>query len=116
MLTMTRAELKKMFGHYRPSLIRPEMLETVSEQKLATLRESLRLRYERSMSGLYADKGLNDEQRWLKYREISTLDTQAREKLEPLERRCNLIAQRRLLAILKWTQTDPAASRRRVAA
>lgn len=113
---MTRAELKKCFGHYRPSLIRPEMLETVSERKLAERRESISLRYERSMKALYDDKSLTDEQRWVAYRKISSLDTQAREKLAPLERRCNLIGERRMVAILNWTKSNPPSSRRRVAA
>ena len=115
-MTMTRAELKKCFGHYRPSLIRPEMLETVSERKLAERRESIGLRYERSMKALYADKSLSDEQRGVEYRKISSLDAQAREKLEPLERRCNLIGQRRMVAIINWTKSNPVSSRRRAVA
>ncbi len=110
---MTRVELKKYFGHYRPSLIRPEMLETVSERKLAQSRENINLRYERSMKALYADKSLTDEQRWVEYSKISSLAAEAREKLAPLERRCNLIGERRMVAIINWTKSNPVGSRRR---
>ena len=116
MLTMTRAELKKKFDYYRPSLIRPEMYETASERKLAALREGIRLRYVRSMRALYAKKTLSDEQRWVEYRKIETRDVHEREKLAPLERRVDLIGQRRLLEIIKWTKAESAVLRRRVAA
>lgn len=103
---MTRAELKKQIGAYRPSLLRPSMMPTASERKLARLEENVWLRYEREKLDIYRNKTLTDEQRSESWRKASDRRWAGSEKLRSLRRLCERIRERRMLKVI-------GASRRR---
>jgi hypothetical protein len=114
---MTRAELKKKLGMFRPSLVRPEMYDTISERKLARLEETALMRYEREKLAIYKNRSLTDEQRDTLWREAAERRWAAADKLRPLRRLCDRMHERRMIKRLEWFKKRPiASSRRRVAA
>jgi hypothetical protein len=115
---MTRAELKKLLGSYRPSLIPPEMLyETLSERKLIRLEAAAWIHYEQEKLAIYKRLSLTDEQRSTLCREASDRRWAAAEKLRPLQRLCDRMHERRFLKRMSPSTTRPGvSSRRRVAA
>lgn len=99
---MTRAELKKELGKYRPSLIRPEMLDiTVSERKLMRLEEQAWMRYERDKLAIYNNRALTDEQRSDLWRAASERRWAATDKLRPLRQLCDRMHQRRMIKTME---------------
>lgn len=107
---MTRAELKKQLGVYRPSLIRPEMLNlTLSEQKLMRLVEGAWMRFESDKLAIYNDLSLTDEQRSALVREARDRRWAAEEKLRPLRQRCDRIHERRFIKRLAPLKSRPGA-------
>lgn len=99
---MTRAELKKELGKYRPSLIRPEMLyTTLSERKLMRLEEQAWMRYEGDKLAIYKNRTLTDEQRGVLWREASERRWAATDKLRPLRQLCDRMHQRRMIKNLE---------------
>lgn len=115
---MTRAELKKELGRYRPSLVRPEMLNvTLSERKLMKLTERAWMRFEREKLSIYNDKSLTDRQRGDMVREARDRRWAAEDKLRPLRQLCDRIHERRFIKRLAPLKKRPGASaRKRVAA
>lgn len=117
---MTRAELKKKLGMFRPSLIRPEMLyNTISERKLMKLEEDAWMRYEQDKLAIYNNRALTDEQRRVLCREASDRRWAAADKLRPLRQLCDRMQERRTLkrmASMKTLSDSSARSRGRVAA
>lgn len=109
---MTRAELKKQLGVFRPSLIRPEMLGSHSERKLMKLEESAWMRYERDKLSIYRNKSLTDEQRSALWSEASNRRWAASDKLRPLRRLCDRMHERRLIKLMAPSKSRPIASRR----
>lgn len=105
---MTRAELKNKLGDFRPSLIRPEMLETASERKLMRLEESPFMRYEKEKLAIYNMKDLTNERRRDLWCAASERRWTASEKLRGLRRLCDRMRERRMLKLMK----RPIASRR----
>jgi hypothetical protein len=116
---MTRAELKKQLGIYRPSLIRPEMFTNISESErnLMRMEERAWLDYEREKLAIYDDKSLTDEQRRTLWTKASDRRWAAMDKLRPLRKKCDRMHERRMIKMLSLKTTRPAASSRvRVAA
>jgi len=114
---MTRAELKKQLGMYRPSLIRPDMLSvSLSERKLMRLTEQAWMRFESAKLAIYRDRSLTDEQRAALVSEARNRRWAADEKLRPLRRLCDRIQERRFIRRMAPLKARPGASRRRGAA
>ena len=115
---MTRAELKKKLGMYRPSLIRPEMLNvSLAERKLMRMVERAWLRYESEKLAIYKNRSLTDEQRGGLCREAMFRRWGVEEKLRPLRQRCDRIHERRMIKLMAPLKKRPVVSRRnRVAA
>ena len=115
---MTRAELKKQLGIYRPSLVQPEMLNvTASERKLMRLQESAWMRFESDKLKIYKNRSLTDAQRDTLLREARYRRWEAEDKLRPLRQLCDRIHERRFIKLLAPLKTRQVAPRRkRVAA
>ena len=114
---MTRAELKKQLGIYRPSLIRPEMLNvSLTERKLMRMSERAWLRYESEKLAIYKNRSLTDEQRGDLCRKAMFHRWGTEEKLRPLRQRCDRIHERRMIKAMAPLKRRPVASRRSLAA
>lgn len=114
---MTRAELKKQLGIFRPSLIRPEMLDvSLSERKLMRLTERAWLRFESAKLAIYKDRALTDEQRAALVREARDRRWATEDELRPLRRLCDRIQERRFIRRMAPLKARPGVSRRRGAA
>lgn len=110
---MTRAELKKQLGIYRPSLIRPEMLAvSLSERKLMRLVERAWMRFEDAKLAIYRNRSLTDEQRAALVAEARARRWAADEKLRPLRRLCDRIQERRFIKRMTPLKKRPGASLR----
>ena len=110
---MTRAELKKQLGIFRPSLIRPEMLNvTPSERKLMRMEERAWTRFESEKLAIYKNRALTDDQRSDLCREARDRRWAAEEKLRPLRQLCDRIRERRMIKMMAPLKARPGASAR----
>jgi hypothetical protein len=110
---MTRAELKKQLGIYRPSLIRPEMLDvTPSERKLMRMQERAWTRFEADKLAIYKNRSLTDDRRGDLVRQARDRRWAAEEKLRPFRQLCDRMRERRMIKEMASLKSLSGASAR----
>ncbi len=114
---MTRAEMKKQLGLFRPSLLRPEMIyKTLSERKLMRMEERAWIRYEREKLAIYKNRALTDDQRSVLWRKARDRRWAVEDRLRPLRQSCDRIGERRMIKLLASSKMRPDTFARRRAA